>query len=115
MIANQGKSSLVANIFAVPPSTRKDRSQPVLDILGAENSHDLNHVAIQPVINGVLRANASPVAWPDMIDGRIKHGIFGQGFEMGDELPEVAIGLVNAPCPHAVLVDADQIVLCLVR
>ena len=54
---------------------------PLIDILLAEDGHDLYGIAFNPVVDTVHTAHASPVTFPDFINSLVQIRLFRQLIE----------------------------------
>ena len=86
-------------------------SQPVINILLAQNPHDFDCVVNDAVIDTVDTADTAPVPLADVINGLVLVSPFREFFEVLEKRIEVSIGLLCAELKNATSINTLQIAL----
>ena len=83
--------------------------EPFLNVLAADDGHDLNRFILDAVVNTVHAAHAAPIAFPDVVNGWIQQGLFGNLLEPVKKGVVILVGLRLAIFAKAAPVYAAQV------
>jgi hypothetical protein len=85
--------------------------EPFLKVLTADDGHDFNRITLDAVVNTVNAAHAAPVSFPNIVNGWIQKGLFGNLLKPVKKGVVILVGLRFAILAKPAPVDAAQVFL----